>query len=167
MVNIVTFLYMDGCGHCDQIKPTIEQLKKSIDTTKVNIESLNQNARGFNDKGEPVFPDVQGFPTIIKRTPEMVEESNYNGNMYSGDRSLEDLKSWSEAPYEKSRTNAGSSKKKGGRKRSSSRKYGYKAKRTSRSMKGKRKTQKKRKMKRKNNVYKRTGSIRSFISPIF
>jgi thioredoxin-related protein len=88
----IVLFYMDGCGHCENMKPDwnklIEELKdKHKDEIILGaIESSNMHI--FKKSG--ISPSVSGFPTILYFHPNNLTRPD----AYKGDRSYEDLKKW-------------------------------------------------------------------------
>lgn len=88
----VVLFYMDGCGHCENMKPDwnklIEELKdKHKDEIILGaIESSNMHI--FKKSG--ISPSISGFPTILYFHPNNLTRPD----AYKGDRSYEDLKKW-------------------------------------------------------------------------
>ena len=88
----IVLFYMNGCGHCETMKPTwnkvITELKDKHNNEIIlgAIESSNMDM--FKKHG--ISPSVSGFPTILYFHPNKIT----NPESYNGDRSYEDLKKW-------------------------------------------------------------------------
>jgi hypothetical protein len=88
----VILFYMDGCGHCDTMKPAWNKLITELKDKHKNeiilgaVESSNMDM--FKKHG--ISPSVSGFPTILYFHPNKIT----NPESYNGDRSYEDLKKW-------------------------------------------------------------------------
>lgn len=88
----VVLFYMDGCGHCENMKPDwnklIDELKDKYKDEIIlgAIESSDMDM--FKKSG--ISPSVSGFPTILYFHPNNITRHD----MYNGDRSYEDLKKW-------------------------------------------------------------------------
>lgn len=88
----VVLFYMDGCGHCDIMKPgwnkLIQELKEKHKDEIIlgAIESSDMHL--FKKSG--ISPSVSGFPTILYFHPNNLTRHE----AYKGDRSYEDLKKW-------------------------------------------------------------------------
>jgi thiol-disulfide isomerase/thioredoxin len=88
----IVLFYMDGCGHCEKMKPDwnklIDELKEKHKDEIIlgAIESSNMDM--FKKSG--ISPSVSGFPTILYFHPNNITRHD----MYNGDRSYEDLKKW-------------------------------------------------------------------------
>jgi hypothetical protein len=88
----IVLFYMDGCGHCEVMKPhwnkIIDELKEKHKNEIIlgAIESSNMDM--FKKSG--ISPSVSGFPTILYFHPNNITRHD----VYNGDRSYEDLKKW-------------------------------------------------------------------------
>jgi thiol-disulfide isomerase/thioredoxin len=88
----VILFYMDGCGHCETMKPAWNKLINELKDKHKNeiilgaVESSNMDM--FKKHG--ISPSVSGFPTILYFHPNKIT----NPESYNGDRSYEDLKKW-------------------------------------------------------------------------
>ena len=88
----VILFYMDGCGHCETMKPAWNKLITELKDKHKNeiilgaVESSNMDM--FKKHG--ISPSVSGFPTILYFHPNKIT----NPESYNGDRSYEDLKKW-------------------------------------------------------------------------
>jgi len=88
----VVLFYMNGCGHCENMKSDwnklIDELKdKHKDEIILGaIESSNMDI--FKKSG--ISPSISGFPTILYFHPNNLTRHD----AYKGDRSYEDLKKW-------------------------------------------------------------------------
>ena len=88
----VILFYMNGCGHCETMKPSWNKLITELKDKHKNeiilgaVESSNMDM--FKKHG--ISPSVSGFPTILYFHPNKIT----NPESYNGDRSYEDLKKW-------------------------------------------------------------------------
>lgn len=88
----VILFYMNGCGHCETMKPAWNKLITELKDKHKNeiilgaVESSNMDM--FKKHG--ISPSVSGFPTILYFHPNKIT----NPESYNGDRSYEDLKKW-------------------------------------------------------------------------
>ena len=88
----VILFYMNGCGHCDTMKPAWNKVITELKDRHKNeiilgaIESSNMDM--FKKHG--ISPSVSGFPTILYFRPNKLTTPE----PYNGDRSYEDLKKW-------------------------------------------------------------------------
>jgi hypothetical protein len=88
----VILFYMNGCGHCETMKPAWNKLINELKDKHKNeiilgaIESNNMDM--FKKSG--ISPSVSGFPTILYFHPNSITRHD----AYKGDRSYEDLKKW-------------------------------------------------------------------------
>ena len=88
----VVLFYMDGCGHCENMKPdwnkVIDELKDKYKDEIIlgAIESSDMDM--FKKSG--ISPSVSGFPTILYFHPNNITRHD----IYNGDRSYADLKKW-------------------------------------------------------------------------
>ena len=88
----IILFYMNGCGHCDTMKPAWNKVITELKDKHKNeiilgaVESSNMDM--FKKHG--ISPSVSGFPTILYFHPNKLT----NPESYNGDRSYEDLKKW-------------------------------------------------------------------------
>ena len=88
----VILFYMNGCGHCETMKPAWNKLITELKDKHKNeiilgaVESSNMDMC----KKHGISPSVSGFPTILYFHPNKIT----NPESYNGDRSYEDLKKW-------------------------------------------------------------------------
>ncbi len=88
----IVLFYMNGCGHCEVMKPAWNKVIAELKDKHKNeiilgaIESGNMEL--FKKHG--IHPAVSGFPTILYFPPGRHNTPEH----YKGDRSYEDLKKW-------------------------------------------------------------------------
>jgi len=88
----IILFYMNGCGHCETMKPAWNKVITELKDKHKNeiilgaVESSNMDM--FKKHG--ISPSVSGFPTILYFHPNKLT----NPEPYNGDRSYEDLKKW-------------------------------------------------------------------------
>lgn len=88
----IVLFYMNGCGHCETMKPAWNKVVTELKDRHKNeiilgaIESSNMDM--FKKHG--ISPSVSGFPTILYFHPNKLTTPE----PYNGDRSYEDLKKW-------------------------------------------------------------------------
>ena len=88
----IILFYMNGCGHCETMKPAWNKVINELKDKHKNeiilgaVESSNMDM--FKKHG--ISPSVSGFPTILYFHPNKLT----NPESYNGDRSYEDLKKW-------------------------------------------------------------------------
>lgn len=88
----IVLFYMNGCGHCETMKPSWNKLIMELKDKHKNeiilaaIESSSMDM--FKTHG--INPAVSGFPTILYFQPGRHNMPEH----YKGDRSYEDLKKW-------------------------------------------------------------------------
>ena len=88
----IILFYMNGCGHCETMKPAWNKVITELKDKHKNeiilgaVESSNMDM--FKKHG--ISPSVSGFPTILYFHPNKIT----NPESYNGDRSYEDLKKW-------------------------------------------------------------------------
>ena len=59
----MVLFYMDGCGHCESMKPEWEKFEEDAKNTHINRAVARVNANYMSDlEGET---DVMGYPTIM------------------------------------------------------------------------------------------------------
>jgi hypothetical protein len=88
----IVLFYMNGCGHCETMKPSWNKLITELKDKHKNEIILGAIESGNMDmfKKHGITPAVSGFPTILYFHP-----SRHNmPEHYKGDRSYEDLKQW-------------------------------------------------------------------------
>lgn len=87
----VVLFYMNGCGHCDVLKPAWNKVVRDI--KKLNNKDFiigaieASNMEKFNKSGHS--PSISGFPTIL-----YFSKTSKHMDLYNGDRSENDLKKW-------------------------------------------------------------------------
>lgn len=88
----VILFYMDGCGHCETMKPAWNKVITELKDKHKNEIILGAVESGNMDmfKKHGISPSVSGFPTILYFHPNKIT----NPESYNGDRSYEDLKKW-------------------------------------------------------------------------
>jgi hypothetical protein len=88
----IILFYMNGCGHCETMKPSWNKLITELKDKHKNEIILGAVESGNMDifKKHGISPAVSGFPTILYFHP-----SRHNApEHYKGDRSYEDMKEW-------------------------------------------------------------------------
>jgi hypothetical protein len=88
----IVLFYMNGCGHCETMKPAWNKLINELKDKHKNEIILGAIESGSMDmfKKHGISPSVSGFPTILYFHPNKLT----NPESYNGDRSYEDLKKW-------------------------------------------------------------------------
>jgi len=76
------FFSLDGCPHCENMKPTWDLLKKNYGNNQF-IKLIEVN--GKQNKKLVELYKVEGFPTLLYVKDEKIKDE------YNGDRSYEDL----------------------------------------------------------------------------
>jgi hypothetical protein len=87
--HVFMFIFMEGCGHCDNAKPAWHNLK-NLDIDDVALVLLNQKLlddTSFSGLKKLIGEQPLGFPTFKHIHKNKVDE-------YSGDRDEESLKKW-------------------------------------------------------------------------
>ena len=88
----IVLFYMNGCGHCETMKPAwnkvITELKEKHKNEIILGAVESSSMEIFKKHG--INPSVSGFPTILYFHPKKHNAPEY----YKGDRSYEDLKKW-------------------------------------------------------------------------
>ena len=87
--HVFMFIFMEGCGHCDNAKPAWHNLKK-LKLDNVALVLLNQKLlddTSFSGLKDLIGEQPLGFPTFKHIHKNKVDE-------YSGDRDEESLKKW-------------------------------------------------------------------------
>ena len=87
--NEVVIIHADWCGHCQVLKPVIEQIQKELkgiaNAPKI---TLIEAAELSSKKDKMGLPDVDGYPTILRTSGGGKYES------YDGQRDFNSLKDW-------------------------------------------------------------------------
>jgi hypothetical protein len=88
----IVLFYMNGCGHCETMKPSWNKLITELKDKHKNEIILGAIESGSIDmfKNHGINPAVSGFPTILYFQPGRHNMPEH----YKGDRSYEDLKKW-------------------------------------------------------------------------
>ena len=87
--DVMIEFYAQWCGHCKSLEPVYRQLAEDFsDDKRVVFAKIEATSNDFPEEFE-----VSGFPTIYYIRKEMKGQPN----LYSGDRSLEDLKKFVES----------------------------------------------------------------------
>jgi hypothetical protein len=83
---------MNGCGHCETMKPSWNKLITELKDKHKNEIILGAIESSSMDmfKTHGINPAVSGFPTILYFQPGRHNMPEH----YKGDRSYEDLKKW-------------------------------------------------------------------------
>ena len=68
----MVLFYMDGCGHCEMLKPEWDEFEKSAKKTNINSGVARVNAN-YMDRVDG-DKDVIGFPTIMKNIQNSMEK---------------------------------------------------------------------------------------------
>ena len=88
----IVLFYMNGCGHCETMKPAWNKLINELKDKHKNEIILGAVESGNIDmfKKSGISPSVSGFPTILYFHPNNITRHD----VYKGDRSYEHLKKW-------------------------------------------------------------------------
>jgi hypothetical protein len=88
----IVLFYMNGCGHCETMKPAWNKVITELKEKHKNEIILGAVESSSMDmfKKHGINPSVSGFPTILYFHPKKHNAPEY----YKGDRSYEDLKKW-------------------------------------------------------------------------
>jgi thiol-disulfide isomerase/thioredoxin len=88
----IVLFYMNGCGHCETMKPAWNKLITELKDKHKNEIILGAIESSSMDmfKTHGINPAVSGFPTILYFQPGRHNMPEH----YKGDRSYEDLKKW-------------------------------------------------------------------------
>jgi thiol-disulfide isomerase/thioredoxin len=88
----IVLFYMNGCGHCETMKPSWNKLITELKDKHKNEIILGAIESSSMDmfKTHGINPAVSGFPTILYFQPGRHNMPEH----YKGDRSYEDLKKW-------------------------------------------------------------------------
>jgi len=93
--HIFLFLFMDGCGPCNETKPKWNNIKKYLKNNYVNnnelvISAINQK---LFDKLNAVGNEPMGYPTLRYINAPMIEEYE-DADISKKDRSTESFADW-------------------------------------------------------------------------
>jgi hypothetical protein len=85
-------VWMNGCGHCDNVRETWIKVVESLDNNDnyVNVDILNTNIESGSRALQQLtggIVNADGFPTFYKI-------KNRQVSYYSGDRSISSFKTW-------------------------------------------------------------------------
>jgi hypothetical protein len=99
----IVLFYMNGCGHCETMKPAWNKLINELKDKHKNEIILGAIESGSMDmfKKHGISPSVSGFPTILYFHPNKLTTPE----SYKGDRSYEDLKKWLLSKKSKGKSN--------------------------------------------------------------
>ena len=87
--NEVVIIHADWCGHCQVLKPVIEQIQKVLKgVANAPKITLIEAAELSSKKDKMGLPDVDGYPTILRTSGGGKYES------YDGQRDFNSLKDW-------------------------------------------------------------------------
>ena len=88
----IVLFYMNGCGHCETMKPSWNKLITELKDKHKNeiILGAIESSSIVMFKKHGINPSVSGFPTILYFQPGRHNMPEH----YKGDRSYEDLKKW-------------------------------------------------------------------------
>ena len=94
---IIGLIYANWCGHCQQLKPTWEELKKRITNNYDNQFTIVEIEAEQADKAEQLAKlekelngekiNIEGFPTVLK-----INDGKLN--YYGGARYLDSMMNW-------------------------------------------------------------------------
>lgn len=89
----VVFFFMEGCFHCDNMKPAWHKFEKMYENDEYNTVAMieSNHIQHMDNK-----PDLIGYPTIIKY-------KNNNPIEYSGDRSTKSFVKFANIKTKKSK----------------------------------------------------------------
>ena len=82
--------YMDGCPHCEIMKPAWEELENDLlNNYDGDFTIMSVNARSLNTLKGPIVENVQGFPTLF-----IINKNGTKGMDYNGVRTKDDMLSF-------------------------------------------------------------------------
>ena len=123
---VIGLIYANWCGHCQQLKPTWEELKKRIMNDYDNQFTVVEIEADQADKSEQLAKleqqldgekiQANGYPTIVKL-------DGGKANYYGGSRELNNLLSWATGSNDLMGAVGGYSKEKRSRKSSKKRQH--------------------------------------------
>ena len=87
----ITFIHMNGCGHCEKMKPEWDDFENSWDDSEILVNNKEQNnARELCDKHK-----VSGFPTVLFTiNGEKPEKSQSQEHVFNGERTSSGFTEW-------------------------------------------------------------------------
>ena len=81
----VMFFLKDGCGYCEDLKPTLSRITSDLRNSDLNGGLARVNTNNLTDM--KYKRDINGVPTIS-----IFKDGKYNKEDYNGSRSYDDLK---------------------------------------------------------------------------
>ena len=87
----ITFFYMNGCGHCDNMKPEWSDFENNWNDNNIVINKKEQSeARELCEKY-----NIKGFPTVIFTIDGEIPENSINQeHIYNGERTSSSFNEW-------------------------------------------------------------------------
>ena len=88
-LNCIIIVTHPECGYCQQMKPALDNLYKYLEGIKNESFSVLDINGDIVDEAKEDIPDlnvVEGYPTVF------ISRKNQTPTIYTGDRSLKDMK---------------------------------------------------------------------------
>ena len=87
----ITFFHMNGCGHCEKMKPEWTDFENNWNDNAIIINNKEQSeARDLCKKY-----NIKGFPTIVFTiNGEIPKKSNNQEHIFNGERTSSSFKEW-------------------------------------------------------------------------
>ena len=92
----VIFFLKDGCGYCEELKPTLSHIKNDLRSS--NLNGVLASVKTNNLSNMKYKRDINGVPTIS-----VFKDGKYNKEDYNGSRSYDDLKQFLLSVYKKNK----------------------------------------------------------------
>jgi hypothetical protein len=94
-MDFFVFIFMDGCGYCDQTKPEWDKLKNSQYKNSDNIRITDMNEKFLDVVGHPILKqNIKGFPTLRYINLDKYEDYDDSKDVSKKDRSYESFLEW-------------------------------------------------------------------------
>lgn len=94
-MHFFIFIFMDGCGHCEETKPSWEKLSKMPDHNNKNITIVDLNEKLLDTIDNPELKkNIKGFPTLRYMQNGEIEDYENAKGLTKKDRSYASFLEW-------------------------------------------------------------------------